>query len=101
MCSLTERVAYENAVRQKRLDAEDAQVRRETNIYIEQVAKAKSTERRTKKAAKAAATGGAGAGGKPPDDPAKQIDRKIKQRKPIGTEGEGEGAPMRKKKKRT
>lgn len=37
---LTERVAYDRAVREKRLQAEMAQVQRESNLYVEQATKA-------------------------------------------------------------
>eukprot|EP00045_Choanoeca_perplexa_P002528 m.24922 g.24922 ORF g.24922 m.24922 type:complete len:163 (-) comp11565_c0_seq10:720-1208(-) len=37
---LTERIAYDNAVRDRRLAVETAKVQRETNAYVEQVVKA-------------------------------------------------------------
>jgi ESF2/ABP1 family protein len=68
---LTERIAYENAVRVKRLQAEDAQVRRETNAYVEQVSKAKRNEAQIKK------------GLKRPQAAEEAPVRRIKLRKPI------------------
>eukprot|EP00039_Didymoeca_costata_P031032 m.32798 g.32798 ORF g.32798 m.32798 type:complete len:207 (+) comp8451_c0_seq2:180-800(+) len=75
---LTERIAYENAVRQKRLEAEDAQVRRETNIYLENVDKAKAKaailERKAEKRKQ---------DGDSDETTKKKKKPKIRQRKPI------------------
>ena len=62
---LTERISYENAVRQRRLQAEDAQVRREAGIYLAQVSKAKAD------AAMAKRRGG------------KKVARKVRMRQPL------------------
>ena len=43
---LTERVAYENATRAKKQEAEDSQVRKETNVYMMNVANAKGCVRK-------------------------------------------------------
>eukprot|EP00037_Helgoeca_nana_P011865 m.106774 g.106774 ORF g.106774 m.106774 type:complete len:308 (-) comp21111_c0_seq1:1153-2076(-) len=72
---LTERIAYDNAVRQKRLQADDAQVRRETNTYVEQVTRAKRNEARLKKGIKRTGEGEIA----PPS-------RRIKMRKPIASQ---------------
>eukprot|EP00036_Acanthoecidae_sp_10tr_P017898 CAMPEP_0206305272 /NCGR_PEP_ID=MMETSP0106_2-20121207/10178_1 /ASSEMBLY_ACC=CAM_ASM_000206 /TAXON_ID=81532 /ORGANISM="Acanthoeca-like sp., Strain 10tr" /LENGTH=322 /DNA_ID=CAMNT_0053736115 /DNA_START=59 /DNA_END=1027 /DNA_ORIENTATION=- len=72
---LTERIAYDNAVRQKRLQAEDAQVRRETQAYIEQVSKAKRNEMLDRKGIKRP---GESESSQPPT-------RRIKMRKPIAS----------------
>jgi len=50
---LTERVAYENATRVKKQEAEDSQVRKETNVYLQNVANAKGDQAmRDRRAAK-------------------------------------------------
>eukprot|EP00041_Stephanoeca_diplocostata_P016868 m.334659 g.334659 ORF g.334659 m.334659 type:complete len:235 (-) comp20510_c0_seq2:297-1001(-) len=73
---LTERMAYEAAVRQKRLQAEDAQVRRETHLYVEQVEKAKRSAAAEKSGRKRAA-----------DDATKEkFAHRIKMRKPLSEE---------------
>lgn len=65
---LTERIAYDNAVRLNRLRTEDAQVRRETNVYVDQVAKARRDEKK---------------GDKREGDDMEAPKRRIKMRKPI------------------
>eukprot|EP00042_Codosiga_hollandica_P023333 m.91394 g.91394 ORF g.91394 m.91394 type:complete len:318 (+) comp51142_c1_seq1:48-1001(+) len=42
---LTERIAYERAVKEQRLNAEMNQVKKETSIYLDRVARSKSTEK--------------------------------------------------------
>eukprot|EP00053_Salpingoeca_punica_P012010 m.107211 g.107211 ORF g.107211 m.107211 type:complete len:275 (-) comp15833_c0_seq1:133-957(-) len=62
--NLTERIAYDNAVREQRLQTEMAQVRRETNLFVEQATKAKAIlamEKRHKMAKGAGGAAGAAA----------------------------------------
>ena len=57
---LTEKIAYENRVRQEKMRAEMAQAKKETSFYLQQVDKAKAIAAMEAKKAKRAAEAGAG-----------------------------------------
>ena len=72
---LTERIAYENATRAKKMEFEDNQVRKETSVYLEQVDKAKKRAAMGEKRAKKRKADGVA-------EP-KAREHAVRQRKPI------------------